>query len=443
MFSWGVNELNQLGVSGDLSLPLSPSLGDDSPPPLPHTPEPQPLWLPPGSPSQQQVLFYLISAGPFTAFAAAVELPHGEAHAAAAGGALEGFFKRVLCRSRSSVGWEQRKLTAATSAAAAAAAPGGCSSAGGSSLPSGGGSAAALRPGEGTYFQRLLTLSRGESNVVGYDATGGPSGGPGAGAEGSLRRQESSAQDADSFFLAGVSVEEVMRLLEGARSTGDFSHLKLLASQVFSDVLRLNSSFAYPGHGSVPDFEGLNAVYAQLPPELLPLVCQSFSFVVSATMKSAQYLKRPDQIKFILFILACTPIFSGFCEEEPEKEDKHRDASGGAMTPTLQHEGSAGGGETRQQQQQREDGRGEMLYTALIHMVFHLPPEGKRSFLRLAKEFPDTIFECADRTGILVSLGSSLLSLWLSKEELSSGVESSDSKCLFSQSEMLPTSGRA
>ncbi|KAL8433580.1 hypothetical protein ACSSS7_003779 [Eimeria intestinalis] len=439
VFSWGLNDLNQLGLNEDTILPLSPSLGDDAPPPLPHTPDPQPLWLPPGGPSESQLLFYLISAGAFNACAAAVELPPGGADAAAAGEALDGLFRRVLCRSRSSVGWEHRKLTAAqppaaATPAAAAAAPAAAAAAGG-----GGGSphsnlnlftsSASSKPlVDNGGLQRLLTLSRGESGGVGYDmfvdqptgsppsAVAGGAGAGGGGGRGVLVRQDSSSQDVASFFLAGVSIEEVLRLLEGARSTGNLIHLKLMASQVLSDVFRLNSSFAYPGHGSVPDFEGLHAVYQQLPAEVLPLVCHGFSCVINATMKSTQHLKRPDQIKFILFILSCTPLFMGFCGEEEEKKQTGHSKGGGASDHVEERERTSPGrnppapadtpadtpaaaaaaaseavsAAAKQQQQ-----RGEMLYTALIHMVFHLPPEGKRSFLRLVKEFPDTIFEKA------------------------------------------------
>ncbi|KAL8431957.1 hypothetical protein Efla_002794 [Eimeria flavescens] len=406
VFTWGVNDLNQLGLSSDVHLPLSLSLGEGAPPPRPHAVEPQPLWLPSGGPPPSQLLFYLISAGAFTACAAAVQLPPGGAEGAAANEVFDGFFRQVLCRSRSSVGWEQRKLTAATAAAAAAGPGAGCCNSplsGFSFLSSAAAPSSACKQQENPAgLQRLLTLSRGDSSGACYDvpvAAGAPPGGPaaaaaaGAAAADGLARQDSSTQDVASFFLAGVSVEEVLRLLEGARSTGSLMHLRLMITQVFGDVFRLNSSFAHPGHGSVPDFEGLNAVYGQLPRELLPLVFQSFSSVVGATVKSAQHLKRPDQIKFILFILACTPLFSGFSEER-NKENGQK-VPDGAAAAAAAAEGADAAEQQQQQQQQQQDSRGELLYAALIHLLFHLPPEGKRSFLRLAKEFPDTIFEKA------------------------------------------------
>ncbi|OEH76213.1 ubiquitin-transferase domain-containing protein [Cyclospora cayetanensis] len=400
VYSWGVNDVNQLGVSSKAVFPLSPYLGEEAAPPKPHTPQPQLLWLPSESSVQQQLFFYLIAAGPFTAFAAAVETQQGGAEEGHLNQSLETFFKKVLCRSRSSVGWEYRKLTAASHSIAMAAQLAG----GMGRRPSIGGSSAGGASGP-CAVQRLLTLSRGESNLVSVEAPGGSQGSMQGPPDQLLSRQESSTQEAASFFLSGVSVEEVLSLLEGARSTGDLSALRSMVTQVFGDVFRLNSSFAYPGHGSVPDFEGLTAVYGQLPAELLPLVCQSFSLVVSNTIKMAQFLRRPDQLKFILFMLACTPIYASFCERGSQegssgstKPEKHEDTGAGSQGGLAETGADRGTSDKPQEihlQAQRPDTRGELLYTAVIHMLFHLPADGKRSFLRLAKEFPDSIFETA------------------------------------------------
>ncbi|XP_026193549.1 uncharacterized protein LOC34622053 [Cyclospora cayetanensis] len=400
VYSWGVNDVNQLGVSSKAVFPLSPYLGEEAAPPKPHTPQPQLLWLPSESSVQQQLFFYLIAAGPFTAFAAAVETQQGGAEEGHLNQSLETFFKKVLCRSRSSVGWEYRKLTAASHSIAMAAQLAG----GMGRRPSIGGSSAGGASGP-CAVQRLLTLSRGESNLVSVEAPGGSQGRMQGPPDQLLSRQESSTQEAASFFLSGVSVEEVLSLLEGARSTGDLSALRSMVTQVFGDVFRLNSSFAYPGHGSVPDFEGLTAVYGQLPAELLPLVCQSFSLVVSNTIKMAQFLRRPDQLKFILFMLACTPIYASFCERGSQegssgstKPEKHEDTGAGSQGGLAETGADRGTSDKPQEihlQAQRPDTRGELLYTAVIHMLFHLPADGKRSFLRLAKEFPDSIFETA------------------------------------------------
>ncbi|PHJ15251.1 ubiquitin-transferase domain containing, partial [Cystoisospora suis] len=297
-----------------------------------------------------------------------------------------------------------------------------------------------------------------------------------------------------SSYLAGVSVEEVLRLIEGSRSTGDSSLLKAKLSLIFSDVYRLNCSFVYPGRGCRPDFCGLDEVYVHLPEDAIQTLGTSLLTCLSTSVKYVKYLKSGDAIKFLLFTLACFPLYGdgiedmeldetdytrttveeaddgggmaressqGREEEEEEererKEEERNTDQDKTVTPRNpnqeteeEKEEDATGEEEKekQPQEQREQeespssspsqdnssshensspspspppassgstsfspftgaaatsstpqkplggvSKGESVFTALVHLLFNLPPEGKLEFLRLAAEFPDNLFE--------------------------------------------------
>lgn len=324
-----------------------------------------------------------------------------------------------------------------------------------------------------------------------------------------------------SSYLAGVSVEEVLRLIEGARSTGDASLLKTKLSLVFSDVYRLNCSFVYPGKGCHPDFCGLDEVYEHLPEDAILPLGTSLLTCLSSSVKYVKYLKSGDALKFLLFALACFRLYGDGIEdmeldesdytsktaneaheeeeerarareeERREREERERRSSGTRDAHAREREneeraeksredaeslansrsshervreGMGRGGEEEEEKDRQQPGgggedlgssrnhsnvdnherpsssptappppsgtssssatgassggnesgtssgfpgvataahqkplggvsKGESVFTALVHLLFNLPPEGKLEFLRLAAEFPDDLFE--------------------------------------------------
>lgn len=458
VFSWGLNDMNQLGVDPALDLPLSPDAGEDGPPPKAHSPSPLPLCIPPSteassaggvataaaasgsspsSPSPSRVRFYLVVAGPYTAAAAGVRGGECLSEEALRAQGLDAFFRSVVVRSQSGVGWTQRKLSATASLVSATSLSAACSTRGlssgnGAPLPAGGLQASPSFDGSASSQQqlpRLLTLSRGVSSAFGPDASlppapsqrPSPSGGhfasplqeafAGAAAFSAGRGADSQSRAAsDNLFLA-LTVEDALRLIEGARSTGDSSHLRSALTQVFGNITRLNASFAFAGHGNFSDFEGLDLVYAQLSQEFLPLVAAGFMACVNAAVKRAEFLKRPDQLKFVLYMLMCTPLYECFCKDREGNGGQQREKRGSngvlgsllfgdaadaapSSSPSAEEapEKSAEGKTLASEKGPREAFPGELLYTALLLLIFRLPPEGKRSFLRLAREFPDAVF---------------------------------------------------
>ncbi|KEP63071.1 UNVERIFIED_CONTAM: HECT-domain (ubiquitin-transferase) domain-containing protein [Hammondia hammondi] len=239
---------------------------------------------------------------------------------------------------------------------------------------------------------------------------------------------EESAPGASSSYLAGVSVEEVLMLIEGAQSTGDDSLLRSKLALVFSDVYRLNSSFVFPGRGCHPDFAGLDEVYVHLPEALLPVVAASLMTCLAGSVKFARQLKTADAVRFLLFGLACFRLYGQGLEEmavdevdlsslshSADRRDGRSSLPRGASarfcaspqeapesTVTADAGQPAEGEEAKATAEKQaeekaragmDDTRGEAVFAAVAHLLFHLPPEGKMEFVKLAAEFPDNLFE--------------------------------------------------
>ncbi|CBZ50106.1 putative ubiquitin-transferase domain containing protein [Neospora caninum Liverpool] len=244
---------------------------------------------------------------------------------------------------------------------------------------------------------------------------------------------------ASSSYLAGVSVEEFLMLIEGSQSTGDAGLLKSKLALVFADVYRLNSSFVFPGRGCHPDFAGLDEVYVHLPEDMLPVLATSVMTCLAGCVKYAQHFKSADAIRFILFILACFRLYGWGIEDmaidAADLNTPSQGEDGPAREPSFvlssaslseaaeaarreardgesdgKREGETEGREGEQTESERHekddkhpdtqktvsgvnDARGEAIFAALAHLLFHLPPEGKMEFVRLAAEFPDNLFE--------------------------------------------------
>ncbi|PFH35367.1 HECT-domain (ubiquitin-transferase) domain-containing protein [Besnoitia besnoiti] len=396
--------------------------------------------------SADDLFFYFVACGDWHCGAAAV--PASVAAAAKRGGKkaeagssalcarspsgmspdVQGFFKSIFRRSQSLIGCEFPPCSRSSS----------LWNAGLSHAPS-------CSPFTLTSRSSLV-FPAGQKTPQGSDAdeTGGSPGAAAQQLESTLFKSLSSSASASSFgdsapaasssYLAGVSVEEMLMHIEGAASTGDNSLLKSKLALVFSDVYRLNCSFVYPGRGCRPDFAGLDEVYAHLPQSLLPTVASSAMLCLSSSVKYAKYLTSTDAVRFALFILACFPLYGQDIDRMEVDEtdfaaatraaDDGDDAAGGLAPPPAPADAPAA--PTNQGDSPRADrapaaeaaepateaetagdkeeptvpaaagsdtSRGEAVFTALVHLLFHLSPEGKMAFVCLAAEVPDLLFE--------------------------------------------------
>eukprot|EP00922_Rhytidocystis_sp_ex-Travisia-forbesii_P061402 GHVS01091015.1.p1 GENE.GHVS01091015.1~~GHVS01091015.1.p1 ORF type:complete len:1010 (-),score=115.67 GHVS01091015.1:587-3616(-) len=144
-----------------------------------------------------------------------------------------------------------------------------------------------------------------------------------------LYRRLSSRLDSSTTLLyysppplhpAGSSVDELLRLTESARSTGQDRELRTWLHDVMTAPHKLNCSFFFPGRRARFDVAGLDHLYEELfnlykEPQKQELVQQlgvCFGNCLRSMEPFAQFVGAEEQVRFLLIILMC-PLFQNTC----------------------------------------------------------------------------------------------------------------------------------